>query len=147
MASWQLWIVTVIVHRLEKKPLWIFISTKLLPPAVNSTPQMFMVFSMYFMTSCDILYILRQFIIPLWGTISYVFIIIIIIIITLLPLLILFSLIFFYISVYWWFSIGVWVTASLQDSSQYSNRSQQCYSLDSLHLTVISTSFSPCTNP
>ena len=31
------------------------------------------------------------------------------------------------------FLTGVWVTASLQDSSQYSGRSQQCFSLDGLH--------------
>ena len=43
-----------------KIPLWIFASAKLFPPAVNSTLQFFMVFSMKFMTSCDILYILRH---------------------------------------------------------------------------------------
>ena len=53
--------------------LWIFASAKLLPPAVNSTLQVFMVFSIKFMTSSDILYILRQFIIQLCGTISYGF--------------------------------------------------------------------------
>ena len=56
-----------------KIPLWIFVSAKLLPLAVNSTLQFFMFFSMKFMTSCDILYILRQFIIQLGGTISYAF--------------------------------------------------------------------------
>ena len=56
-----------------KIPLWIFISGKLFPPAVNSTLQFFTVFSMKFMTSCDILYILRQFIIQLCGPISYAF--------------------------------------------------------------------------
>ena len=54
-----------------KMPLWIFVSAKLFPPAVNSTHQVFMVFLMKFMTSCDILYILRQFIIQLCRTISY----------------------------------------------------------------------------
>ena len=53
--------------------LWIFISAKLLPPAVSSTLQVFMVCSMKFMTSCDILYILRQCIIQLCRTISYAF--------------------------------------------------------------------------
>ena len=43
-----------------KIPLWIFVSAKLLPPAVRSTLQVCMVFSMKFMTLCDILYILRQ---------------------------------------------------------------------------------------
>ena len=41
-----------------KIPLWIFVSAKLFPPAVNSTLQFTMFFSMKFMISCDILYIL-----------------------------------------------------------------------------------------
>ena len=41
----------------RKMPLWIFVSAKLLPPAVSSTLQVCMVFSMKFMTSCDSLYI------------------------------------------------------------------------------------------
>ena len=56
-----------------KTSLWIFVSAKLLPPAVSSTLQVYMGFSMKFMTSCDILYILRQCFIQLWGTISYAF--------------------------------------------------------------------------
>ena len=52
---------------------WIFTSVNLFPPVVNSTLQVFMVFSIKFMTSSDILYILRQFIIQLCGTISYAF--------------------------------------------------------------------------
>ena len=56
-----------------KIPLWIFVLAKLLPPAVNSTLQVFMVFSIKFMTLSDILYILRQFIIQLYGTILYAF--------------------------------------------------------------------------
>ena len=36
-------------------------------------------------------------------------------------------------SVCWWFFTGIQVAASLQDSSQYSGWSQQCYSLDDLH--------------
>ena len=56
-----------------KMPLWIFVSAMLLPPAVSSTLQVFMVCSMKFMTSCDILYILRQCNIQLWGSISYAF--------------------------------------------------------------------------
>ena len=43
-------------------PLWIFVSTKLFPPAVNSPLQVFMVFSIKFVTSSDIIYISRQFI-------------------------------------------------------------------------------------
>ena len=54
-----------------KIPLWIFVSAKLFLPAVNSTLQVFMVFSMKFMTY--ILYILRHFIIQLCGTMSYAF--------------------------------------------------------------------------
>ena len=42
-----------------KIPLYIFASAKLHPPAVNSTVQVFMVFSIEFMTSSDILYIFR----------------------------------------------------------------------------------------
>ena len=54
-------------------PLWIFASTKLFPPGVNSTLQVFMVSSIKFTTSSDILYILRQFIIQLCGAILYDF--------------------------------------------------------------------------
>ena len=46
---------------------------KLLHPAVNFNLQVFMVFSIKFMTSSDILYILRQFIIQLCRTSSYAF--------------------------------------------------------------------------
>ena len=44
----------------------------------------------------------------------------------------------FQISVSRWFLTGVWVTvvsSSVQDSSQYFGRSQQCCSLDDLHLS------------
>ena len=58
-----------------KIPLWIFASAKLLPPAVNSTFQVFMILSIKIMTSCDILYILRLFIIQLCGTISCLFVV------------------------------------------------------------------------
>ena len=51
--------------------LWIFASAKLHPSAGNSTLQVSMVFSMKFMTSSDIF--LREFIIQLFGTISYTF--------------------------------------------------------------------------
>ena len=44
-----------------KIPLWIFVSDKLLSPAVSSTLQVYI--SMKFLTWCDILYILRQCII------------------------------------------------------------------------------------
>ena len=56
-----------------KIPLWVFVSAELLPSAVSSALQVFMFFSIKFMTSCDILYILRQFIIKLGGTILYAF--------------------------------------------------------------------------
>ena len=56
-----------------KIPLRIFASTNLLPPAVNSTLQVFMVLSIKFMTSFAILYILRLFIIQLCRTISHAF--------------------------------------------------------------------------
>ena len=49
-------------------PLWIFASAKFFPSAMNSTPQIFMVFLMKFMTSSDTLYILRQFIIQSFGS-------------------------------------------------------------------------------
>ena len=53
--------------------LWIITSGKLFPLAVNSSLQVYMAFSIKFMTSCNILYILRQFIIQLCGIISYAF--------------------------------------------------------------------------
>ena len=53
--------------------LWIFASAKLLPPAVNCTLQVFIVFSIKFMNSSDILYILKLLIIQVCGTISYAF--------------------------------------------------------------------------
>ena len=56
-----------------KMPPWIFVSAMLLPPAVSPTLQVFMFCSMKFMTSCDILYILRQCSIQLCGSISYAF--------------------------------------------------------------------------
>ena len=56
-----------------KMPPWIFVSAMLLPPAVSSALQIFMVSSMQFMTSFDILYILRQCNIQLCGSISYAF--------------------------------------------------------------------------
>ena len=89
---------------LRKIPLWIFASAKLLPPAVNSTLQVFMVLSIKIMTSCDILYILRQFIIQLCGTISYAF----------------------YNHSSWWSFTGIWMRVSLfrlLDFSQYSGQS------------------------
>ena len=36
-------------------------------------------------------------------------------------------------SICWWSFTGVWLTASLQDSSQYSDRYQQCCSLNGLN--------------
>ena len=56
-----------------KIPLWIFASANLLPPAVSSTLQVFIVLSMTFMTFSDILHIWGLFIIQLCGTISYAF--------------------------------------------------------------------------
>ena len=53
--------------------LWIFASANLLPPTVSSTLQVFIVFSMKCMTSSDILYILRLFIIQLCEAKSYAF--------------------------------------------------------------------------
>ena len=89
--------------------------------------------------------------------------IIIIIIIIIIPVQV------FHISVSWWFLTGIWVTASLlkspglfsvlwlistvqvssslQDSSQYSGWSQQCCSLDGLHLSSYFQVRSPCINP
>ena len=54
-----------------KLPLKIFAYAKLLPLAVNFTLQVFIVFSIKFMTSCNVLYILMQLIIHLCRTISY----------------------------------------------------------------------------
>ena len=54
-------------------PFWVFDSAKLLHLAVSYSFQIFMVFSIKFMTSSDVLYILRHFIIQLCGTISYAF--------------------------------------------------------------------------
>ena len=51
----------------------ILASAKLLPTTVNSTLQVFIVFSIKFITLCDILYILRLFIIQLCRVISYGF--------------------------------------------------------------------------
>ena len=56
-----------------KISLWMFDSAKIFPPVVNSIFQVFMVFLMKFMTSSDILYILRLFIIQLFRNISYAF--------------------------------------------------------------------------
>ena len=50
--------------------LWIFITAKLFPPAINSTLQVCMVFLINSMTWLGISYILWQFSIQLWGTIS-----------------------------------------------------------------------------
>ena len=50
---------------------WFFASVKLFPLAINSSLQVFMVFSIKLMNSSDILYILRQCIIQLCGTKSY----------------------------------------------------------------------------
>ena len=47
-----------------KIPLWIFVSAKLLPPAVSCTLQVFMVFTMKFMTSSDRLRVFKE----VWST-------------------------------------------------------------------------------
>ena len=54
-------------------PLWIFASAKLLPPVVNSSLQVFMFFSIKFMTSSDVLHILRLFIMQLCRANSHAF--------------------------------------------------------------------------
>ena len=54
--------------------LWIFTSVKLFRHAVSPTLQFPMVFSINFMASLDIFYILRQSFIQLGGTISYSFV-------------------------------------------------------------------------
>ena len=55
-------------------------------------------------------------------------------------------------SVSWLFSTRIWVTVNLQDTSQYSDRSFFCYSLDDIHsssffqvLQSLYQSFSVCT--
>ena len=50
-----------------------FDSVKPLHPTVNSTLQVFMVFSKKLMNLCDILYFLRQFIIQIYKSSSYAF--------------------------------------------------------------------------
>ena len=77
-----------------KMSLWIFVSAMLLPPAVSSTLQVFMVCSMKFMTSCHILYILRRCNIQL------------------IIIIIIYSLRVFHLSFSWWSFTKVWVTAS-----------------------------------
>ena len=56
---------------LWKISIWIFASATPFPPAVNFPLQIFMVSSIKFIISSDILYILRQFIIQLYRAISY----------------------------------------------------------------------------
>ena len=56
-----------------KLTFWICALPQSLRAAVNSTLQVLGVFSIKFMSSFDILYIFRQFVIKLWGTISYAF--------------------------------------------------------------------------
>ena len=51
--------------------LWIFTSVKLFPLAVSSTLQFFIISSINLMISSDILYILRQSIIQLCGTMPF----------------------------------------------------------------------------
>ena len=82
--------------------LWIIISVKLFHPAVISTLEFSMVFPINFIISPDILYIFRQPIIQLWGTISYVF----------CHHYYFTHLRVFLTSVSGWFSTEVWVTAS-----------------------------------
>ena len=53
-------------------PFWIFASAQLFPPTVNFPFHVFMVFSIKFIGSSDILYILRQFNIPLCGPCVFV---------------------------------------------------------------------------
>ena len=116
-----------------KIPLWIFASVNLLPPAVKSTLQVFIVLSMKLMTSSDILYILRLFTIQLCGTISYAFLLSIQAIARFFRLVLLsFKMCWvkpdgkiyyllirvFLISVNWWSFTGVWTTASLLRSPE-----------------------------
>ena len=56
-------------------PLCIFTSAKICPSAVNSTPQVCMVFSINYTIWSGILYILRQCCIQLWGTMSWDFLV------------------------------------------------------------------------
>ena len=107
-----------------KIPLRIYASAKLLPPAINSTLPVFMVLSIKFLTSCNIVYIFRLFIIQMRNNYYYYY----------------YYYYFthlrgFYASVCWWFSTEVWVTASLLNSLGlfFSGWSQQCSILDGLH--------------
>ena len=56
-------------------PLLIFASAKLFSPAVNSTVQIFMVFSINYMIRFDNLSILRQFIIQICRIMTYLFVV------------------------------------------------------------------------
>ena len=74
LSMWLSGIIAIININGDNAPSWnILVSTKLFRPAVNSTLQVFMVFSIKSMISSDILYILRQFIFRVCVTISYAF--------------------------------------------------------------------------
>ena len=66
LSMWLIGIMAIINNKGDnaspwKIPLWIFVSAKLLPPAVNSTLQVFIISSLKFMTSCNIMNILCLF--------------------------------------------------------------------------------------
>ena len=79
LSMWLSGIITITNSNGEREspwniPLWIFASATLFTAVVNSTLKVPMVFSIKFVTSSDMLYIiLRQFIIQLFGTISCAF--------------------------------------------------------------------------
>ena len=78
LSMWLSGIIAIINNNGEsafpwKAPFWIFPSFRLFLPAVDSTLQFFMVFSVNFMTSSDILYSIRQSIIQLCEIISNAF--------------------------------------------------------------------------
>ena len=78
LSTWLSGIITILNDNGDSaSPLkichWIFSSGKLLLFAVNSTLQVLMVFSIKCMTSSNILYVLKQFIIQLCRTISFAF--------------------------------------------------------------------------
>ena len=75
LRMWLIGIITIINDNGDSEspwnmPLWIFTSVKFFPPAVNSTIQVAMVFSINCTIWSCILYFLRQSSIQLWGTIS-----------------------------------------------------------------------------
>ena len=99
-------------------PLWIFTSM-FCSPAIYSTIQVSMVFSIHCMISSSIWYILRQCNTQYWEN-SFIF-----------------SCNYFYTNVSWWSLIELWKTAKLLDYSQYSGQlKKRCCSMVLTHSPI-----------